>query len=451
MYKVEHCLFLLIFCHSAVFQPDIQPKLTGVLSRCKIHSPASTEEFEPAINQADKEHESFLMIDIYLLARELDIFRLPGQVQKTQPTLTSYSSVILEIASYLHSKQETCWGRSETGISAAILKRTPSISNKQKLSYYNAVGWEACSEHVFFTCTILNHGEVSDDTLTHNSGVMCLVCVLFSNTGDVKALTGSLSNFIGKPFNNYKQGSCLNDHLKSLTHLFCLDIWTAFITKSAAPKPDVRLGFVTHISVERVGREALLSIMLLLARQGVAIRGSLIYLNADVKKCILDNRASSSSTTLPSCGNFISTVIWAASTMSQDLLTFFQKTSLAALWLSPRCQNRMLHYLAENIREHNHNKIKAAKFFSIMFDESQNMAKNSILAIAERYYDRITCSPCEVITSYLQLQKQNADSIAMALIQQIERNLLARGLPESAFVSATADGCGTNTGNTNFF
>ena len=111
----------------------------------------------------------------------------------------------------------------------------------------------------------------------------------------------------------------------------------------------------------------------------------------------------------------------------------------------------MLHYLAENIREHHHNEIKVAKIFSIMFDESQNVAKNSILAIAERYYDRIKCSPCEVITSYLQLQKQTADSIAMALIQQIERNLLARGLPESAFVSVTADGCGTNTGNTNFF
>jgi hypothetical protein len=160
--------------------------------------------------------------------------------------------------------------------------------------------------------------------------------------------------------------------------------------------------------------------MLLIARQGIAVRGSLIYLNADVKKCILDNRAFSSSTTLPSCGNFVSTVIWAASTMSQDLLTFFQKTTLAALWLSPRCQNRMLHYLAHNIREHNHNQIKAAKFFSIMFDESQNTAKNSILAIAERYYDRIKCSPCEVPHCWPQRQKRQQQQGLQAKLQILE-------------------------------
>ena len=129
-----------------------------------------------------------------MLARELDIFRLPGQVQKAVPILTTYSKVILKIASYLHSKQETCWSRSETGISATILERTPSINNKQKLSHYNAVAWEARSEYVFFTCTILNHGEVSDDILTQNSGVMCLVCVLFSNTFVQQQPTRSSSN-----------------------------------------------------------------------------------------------------------------------------------------------------------------------------------------------------------------------------------------------------------------
>jgi hypothetical protein len=109
----------------------------------------------------------------------------------------------------------------------------------------------------------------------------------------------------------------------------------------------------------------------------------------------------------------------------------------------------MLHYLANNIRDYNNKQIKAAEFFSVIFDESQNLAKKSILAIGERYYDRIKRAPFEVITSYLQLPKQNADTIANALIKQIERNLSVRCLPESAFISCTADGCGTNTGNPN--
>ena len=67
--------------------PKLTDAVTGVLSRCKIHS--STEEFETVIN-ADKESDHSSLIDIYLLARELDIFRLPGQVRKTQPTLTSH-------------------------------------------------------------------------------------------------------------------------------------------------------------------------------------------------------------------------------------------------------------------------------------------------------------------------------------------------------------------------
>ena len=69
--------------------------------------------------------------------------------------------------------------------------------------------------------------------------------------------------------------------------------------------------------------------------------------------------------------------------------------------------------------------------------------------IAERYYDKIKRTPCEIITSYMQFRKQNADTIEMALIQQIERNLFERSLPESVFVLATADGCGTNIGCNN--
>ena len=120
--------------------------------------------------------------------------------------------------------------------------------------------------------------------LTENSGVMCLVCALFSNTGDVRSPTGSLSNFVGKPFNNYKQGSRLNEHLKSLTHLFCLEVWTAVNAESTAPKPDVRLGFVTHYSIKKAGKEILLLIILHIARQRLAVRGSMDYLNADIKK-----------------------------------------------------------------------------------------------------------------------------------------------------------------------
>ena len=428
-----------MFPHSAAFQPEMLSEYNAVFLKCKIH--LSTDEFGPD------------MIDVFVLARALDVYRLPGQVQKAQPRLTSYSKVVLEIASALHSKQHTCWGRSETGIPVTIMDRTPSTNKNQKLSHYNYIGWEPRSPHIFFSCRIVDYGYVSDQILTDNCGVMCLVCSLFANTADVLSVTGSLSNFIGKPFNNYKQGSCLNDHLESPTHLFCQQAWNEVITISAAPKPvtDVRLGFVAHNSVAKAGREILLSIILHIARQGIALRGSMDYSNADVKACILANRASNSTVSLQSCGNFIATVIWIASTLSHDLFVFFQKISLNALWLSSRCQNRMLHYLANNIRDYNNKQIKAAEFFSVMFDESQNLAKKSILAIGERYYDRIKRAPFEVITSYLQLPKQNADTIANALIKQIERNLSVRRLPESAFVSCTADGCGTNTGNRNPF
>ena len=427
-------LFLLMFGLSAAFQRDMPTEYHRLLLKCKIHS--SSDEFGPTL------------IDLFLLARELDKFRLVGQVHKLLPKSTCYPKVILEIASSLHLKHQTCWGRSDTGISMTILDRTPSINNKnQKKSHYQNVSWEAKSPHIFFSCRIQDYGDVSDQILTDNCGVMCLVCVLFSSTADVQAATGSFSNFIGKPFNNYKQGSCLNDHSKSPTHTFCLQMWKDVIANSAPPKPvtDVRLGFVPHNAVAKAGREILLSIVLHIARQGIALRGSVVHSNADVKACIVANRASNTTISLQSCGNFLATVIFASS-LSQDLNIYFQKTSLSALWLSPSCQNRMLHYLANNIREYNNQKIKDAKFFCVMFDESQNLAKNSILAVAERYYDRLQRAPVEVITSYLQLPKQNADTIAKVLIRQIERNLSVRGLPDSAFVSCTADGCGTNTG-----
>ena len=428
-----------MFGLSAAFQQDMPNNYHRVLVKCKIHS--SSDESGTAS-----------LIDVFLLARELDQFRLFGQVHKVLPKSTTYPKVILEIASSLHLKQQTCWGRSETGISKTILDRTPSINSKtQKLSLYNHLGWEAKSPHIFFSCRLLDR-DVSDEILTDNCGVMCLVCVLFSNTVDVQATTGSLSNFIGKPFNNYKQGSCLNDHLESPTHLFCLQVWNEVITRDSAPPipvTDVRHGFLPHNAVAKAGRELLLSIVLHTARQGIALRGSVDYSNSDVKACIFLNRASNTTLSLPSCGNFLSTVIWIASSLSQELFNYFQKTSVSALWLSPSCQNRMLHYLADNIREYNNKQIKAAQFFSVMFDESQNLAKNSILAIGERYYDKLQRAPLEVITSYLQLPKQNADTIANALIRQIERNLAVRGLPDSAFVSCTADGCGTNTGCNN--
>lgn len=83
-------------------------------------------------------------------------------------------------------------------------------------------------------------------------------------------------------------------------------------------------------------------------------------------------------------GNFKALMIL-MSRHCQEVRHRFQHYSKSASWLSPTLQNEIVVFLANEVKAFIKEKIHAAKYFTVMADETKDISKREQLSIGFRY------------------------------------------------------------------
>ena len=142
-------------------------------------------------------------------------------------------------------------------------------------------------------------------------------------------------------------------------------------------------------------------------------------------------------------GNFRYFVEW-KSEFESALKKHLQTAPRNAMYLSPAIQNELIECCAIDIRETLLKKIKEAKFFSVLADESVDISGTQQMSICIRYVsDKDTKTEIrEDFLGFCPLPKQDAVTISEAILRQ----LTEMGLEASLLRGQGYDGASTMSG-----
>ena len=134
-------------------------------------------------------------------------------------------------------------------------------------------------------------------------------------------------------------------------------------------KESLSRGFSEIVKKNRKILLAILDVVIVLAKRGIAFRG-----NWD-------------SAAMKENGNFEFFIKWLAK-YDESLSEYLSTVAKNARYLSPQIQNEMINCFSESIRNALVTDIRKSKFISVMADESSDVSMTEQLAVCIRYMKR---------------------------------------------------------------
>ena len=204
-----------------------------------------------------------------------------------------------------------------------------------------------------FTKLWYNHKWV-EHSLTKNAAY-CFACRHFG--------FACVNAWTQEGFQNWKKGP--KDHLESKKHA----VWETYCSNKVKGETIMSQVSDAHSEIRRVTHEWIKFVSRVLrycASQDIALRAH------------RDDGENQ--------GNFMGAVSLVLQ-HSQELRDFKSHMPQNANYLSPATQNELLHCMASMVRTHIVIKVKEARFWSIIADETKDASKTEQLSICVRYWD----------------------------------------------------------------
>ncbi len=219
-------------------------------------------------------------------------------------------------------------------------------------------------------------------------GLFCKYCPFFA-TGGVGGgqKTVPLQKLVTKPLTNFKdlsgQKGDLETHSNNLYHKRAAEQASAFIRAYNSPKLEV----INLVNAQRLreveeNRERLRPIVetiVFLGRQNLAFRG-----HRDDGHLVLDATSEQSVVSMNE-GNFRELLKFRVSAGDKNLEKHLQSASSNATYISKTTQNSLISCCGKEILDQILIKVRASKFYSILFDETTDVAHMSQLSLVIRY------------------------------------------------------------------
>lgn len=212
-------------------------------------------------------------------------------------------------------------------------------------------------------------------------GALCKVCVLFSQRVGGKGRQ-DLGSLVVNPFSNWKNAKeTFESHQKKEYHIKAMIKAENFTSVVKGRTTDVAsmLDSVRQRQAKE-NREKLKPIVetiLLCGRQELALRGT-----NDAGPVGLEEPAHND-------GNFRAMLRYRAKGGDSYLLSHLQSNSSRSMYTSPTIQNELVKICGDIIQEKILTRIKRARYFSILVDETQDISRKQQLALCVRYMDSI--------------------------------------------------------------
>ena len=255
---------------------------------------------------------------------------------------------------------------------------------------------------------------------TQKDAVYCFSCRLFSSNSSRSDRT-----FTTQGCNKWKKiGEKLKKHAESHTHKESMANWMAYKqSKSTSTVADQLVSQrATTIAANRMYISTIAQVVVLCARQGIALRGH-------------DESSTSSNK-----GNFIEIVELLASVMP-ELERKFRSLPNNAKYTSKVVQNDLLKAAADVVLKTITDEVKDSEGYAVIADEARDISKVEQLALCLRYVNK----KLEIKEHFVGFSELS-DIDAKALAEKIAERLQVLGLDVQLCVAQCYDGASVMSG-----
>lgn len=265
-------------------------------------------------------------------------------------------------------------------------------------------------------------------------GALCKCCVIFANNSVGKGVHQKLGALIIKPFTKWKDAiERFNHHSKSEYHKLSIIRCEEFIKVMENKKSNITNEIDTSRKKQVIQNRAILrpiiETIILCGRQNIALRGNIdsgkIY-----DECIETND-----------GNFRSLLRFKSLTDS-ILDKHLKNTTSFASYTSPNVQNEIITICGNLIQENILKKIRNAKYFSILVDETQDVSRLEQMSFCVRYVDGGSNCIKEDFLEFSIVHDMTGKGLSTSILQLLEKF----GLEKKFLVGQGYDGAASMSG-----
>lgn len=253
---------------------------------------------------------------------------------------------------------------------------------------------------------------------TNMDGALCKYCVLFSKDTGGKGGHQKLKTLVKEPYKNWKDAlEVFKIHENHAYHKECMISGTDFLRVSKDTHRDIRnILDSTRQKLVQENRDRLFSIVetiKLCGRQDLALRGT----NDSGPISVNDTEP------LINDGNFRAILRMRMQCGDQKLIKHTQTISLNAIYMSPTIQNDIINICGEIIQQQIVNDIIEAKVFSILVDETADIAGQEQLSLCVRYTikDESCYASKEDFLGFVRLEHTTGEHIAKTIMSFLHK------------------------------
>ena len=269
-------------------------------------------------------------------------------------------------------------------------------------------------------------------------GGFCLPFVLFASIGYRGSSPGVL---VSRPLSTFKKAlETLRKHADKDHHKSAIVRADEFKKTMSGQQPSIQQrlskSLADRIAYNQQKLKSIFSTIVLCGRQNIPLRGhrdSALDVERDVAG--IDNH-----------GNFLALLnfrIEAGDTVLQEHLS---TTARNATYTSNMIQNEIITVLAEQVTTSITDKVKAAKWFTVIADEVTDVANREQLSIVLRYVDSTTLTVREDLVGFFEC---DTGISGRSLSDKIKSTLTGFGLDLSSLRGQAYDGAGNMAGSVN--
>lgn len=344
----------------------------------------------------------------------------------------------------------------EVDIGSYILKEKGSISDLEKYNLLKNAFVPAthfkfpysvhCKNQKDVKCFLSSKHFKSFPWLTYSNsltGLFCKFCVLFAKSGGMHKLT-PLNKFVLSPVQKYskllgKDGD-LTTHNCAKYHIEAVIFGTDFVKMYENPQKEIRnlldCKRLEQVKNNRDKLKSVINTIHFLGRQNIPLRGHRI--NSEITEDTEINE-----------GNLREFIRHRIETCGDDLMLkdHFESTTARSKYISPSIQNEIIDCCRDEILNCIVEKIKAGKYYSIIFDETTDISRISQMSLVVRYLDE-QCNIREDFLGFLDCHQENYDDFTQEPIlsgailgQTVIASLNKLGLPLDTCVGIGTDTC----------
>lgn len=304
----------------------------------------------------------------------------------------------------------------------ALLKKQASDSD-EKLDVMNKL-WKPESNFKFPVTCVSNHSRsfqyIWFEKFTWlayseiENSTYCKYCVFFAPSNVGKSKSETPGQLVLQGYNNWKKAiEKFKNHQNSQYHVKAVMTYESLLSirnaKSVSIDQQIDVGRKSQAEINRKRLEPIIKTVILCGRQNIPLRG-----HRDYGEFSLEENPSTNE------GNFRALLRSRIDAGDENLIQHFKHSAKNATYISWNIQNQIINSCNEIILSRLVKKINSAKCFSILADETCDIATIEHLSLCVRYIDEEDDNKiCEQFLQFIHVTSTTGKNISDKIVESL--------------------------------